>query len=367
MKQKVLISGASFAGLTLAYWLNKFGYQVTVVERGEGLRTGGSPIDVRGQTLDIVMEMGIWEAIKSKEFVHPIEIVDAQNETLATVSINEQEQYMGDIEIHRGDLLEILFGIVPKPEVDIIFSDSITYLTQQENHVEVEFESAAKSNFDFVFGADGTHSLVRTLVFGKESNFKQFFGAYFAFADAGHIATGRPQDTGIIYREVGKQAVIYQFKDTAVAALVFRAPALEWDYRDQEQQKLILKHYFGNNKQWKIPEILDTILQSDNLYFDEVCQIHMPSWTKGRVALVGDAAHAPSFFTGMGTSLAIQGATLLAKALHANNDYHAAFAQYNTSFKPYVENVQAGITRGLQMQLPESEEELEASIRAWSV
>lgn len=367
MKQQVLISGASFAGLTLAYWLNKSGYQVKVVERGESLRTGGSPIDVRGPALDITREMGIWEAIKAREFVHSIEIVDARDETLATVSINKKEEYLGDIEIHRGDLLEILYGIIPQQEVDIVFGDCINTLTQQEDHVEVAFESGGKSKFDFVFGADGTHSQVRTLVFGKEKNFKQFFGVYFAFAEAGHIATGRPRNTGIVYREIGRQVVIYQFKDAANAALIFRAPALDWDYKDQQQHKQLLLQYFGNNHHWKIPEILDTILRSDKLYFDEVCQIHMPTWTKGRVALVGDAAHAPSFFTGMGTSLAIQGATLLAKALQANKDHHTAFASYNDSFRPYVESVQARITRGLQVQLPESEEELAASIKAWSM
>ncbi|MFB6456775.1 FAD-dependent monooxygenase [Chitinophaga sp. Hz27] len=367
MKQQVLISGASFAGLTLAYWLNKFGYQVKVVERGGSLRTGGSPIDVRGQALDIVREMGIWEAIKAKEFVHSIEIVNAQDETLATVSINEKTEYLGDIEIHRGDLLEILYGIIPKNEVDIEFGNSITTLIQHEDRVEVTFENGSKNNFDFVFGADGAHSIVRALVFGKENNFKQFFGAYFAFAEAGHIATGRPRDTGIVYREVGKQVVIYQFKDAANAALIFRAPALDWDHRNQQQQKQLLQQYFGENKHWKVPEILDTVLRTDKLYFDEVCQIHMSTWTKGRVALVGDAAHAPSFFTGMGTSLAMQGATLLAKALHANEDYHTAFYNYNASFRPYVESVQARITHGLKVQLPESEEELEASISAWSM
>ena len=108
------------------------------------------------------------------------------------------------------------------------------------------------------------------------------------------------------------------------------------------------------------------MLHSDNLYFDEACQIHMPTWTNGRVALVGDAAHAPSFFTGMGTSLALLGATLLAKELHANDDYRAAFRKYNETFKPFAESIQSRITRGLKVQLPETEEELHASIMAWS-
>ncbi|KIO78875.1 FAD-binding monooxygenase [Pedobacter lusitanus] len=358
------MSGASFAGLTLAYWLNKFGYQVTVVELGKGLRKGGSPIDVRGKAMDVVKEMGILQKIKAHEFIHTDEIVNAKGETLTSFSVNALEEYRGDIEIHRSDLVEIIFEIVPKDEVEFIFGNSIKTLIQHENRVEISFENGSDSSFDFVFGADGTHSMVRRLVFGAEENFKKFFGVYFAFAKADHIYTGRSGNTGIIYRELGKEAVIYHFKDGANAILMFRAPKLDWNYRNDEQQKQILKEYFGNNTNWKIPDILDSMLHSDNLYFDEASQIHMPTWTKGRVALVGDAAYAPSFFTGMGTSLALEGATLLANELHVSEDYTTAFGKYNETFKPFAESIQARITRGLKVQLPETEEEFQASITA---
>jgi 2-polyprenyl-6-methoxyphenol hydroxylase-like FAD-dependent oxidoreductase len=362
MKKSVLISGASFAGLTLAYWLKEFGYQVTVVEIGKGLRRGGSPIDVRGDALNVVKEMGILEKIKANEFVHTDEIVNDKGETLVTFSLNAQPEYLGDIEIHRGDLVDILYEIVPKNEVEFLFNKSIEALLLREDYVEVTFENGDSRTFDFVFGADGTHSVVRKLAFGDEEKFSHFFGVYFAFAEANNIQTGRPKNTGIIYRGLGKQAAIYQFKNGANVILMFRSPKLNWNYRNREQHKQILKDKFANNTNWKIPEILNAMLHSDDLYFDEVSQIHMPSWTKGRVALVGDAAHAPSFFTGMGTSLALQGATLLAKALHSNDDYQTAFAKYDETHRPFAESVQARISRGLKVHLPETEEELQASI-----
>jgi 2-polyprenyl-6-methoxyphenol hydroxylase-like FAD-dependent oxidoreductase len=366
MKKQVLISGASFAGLTLAHWLNKFGYGVTVVEIGNGLRTSGSPIDVRGEALDIAKEMGIYDQIKANEFVHTDEIVNAQDQTLATFAINTLEEYLGDIEIHRGDLLKIIYDSIPKDEVEIIFQNSISTLIQHEDTVEVSFEKGERKSYDFVFGADGTHSAVRKRAFGPEDEFKKFLGVYFAFAKADQIQTGRPKSTGIVYRELGKQAVIYQFKNGANAILLFRAPKLQWNYRDHDKPKQILREYFAGNTNWKLPIILDAMLLADDLYFDEACQIHMPSWTKGRVALIGDAAYAPSFFTGMGTSLAMRGATLLAKELHANEDYQIAFERYNESFKPFVERIQARVTYGLKVQLPETEEELQASITALS-
>src|SRR5699024_10717294 len=120
------------------------------------------------------------------------------------------------------------------------------------------------------------------LIFGDEENYSKFFGVYFAFTEANNIQTGRSKNTGIIYRELGTQAAIYQFSNATYGILMFRSSKLNWDYRNQEQQKQILKDNLENVTSWKIPEILEAMLHSNNLYFDEVCQIHMPTWSKGR-------------------------------------------------------------------------------------
>src|SRR5690606_4569567 len=167
MKKQVLISGAGFAGLTLAYWLNKFDFDVTVVEYAFGLRRGGSPIDIRGKALDIVQEMGIGDQVKAKEFIHTDEIVNDQGETLVRFSLNKQPEYLGDIEIHRGDLLDIIYDALPKDGVKILFNSSIATLEELDDAVKVVFEDGSIHSFDYVFGADGTHSIVRRLVFGE--------------------------------------------------------------------------------------------------------------------------------------------------------------------------------------------------------
>lgn len=362
MNKQVLISGAGFGGLTLAYWLNKFGYKVTVVEIGKGLRKGGSPIDVRGEALKVAEEMGILRKIKANEFIHTDEIVNAQDETLVRFSLNAQAEYLGDIEIHRDDLLDILFEKVSGKDIKFLFENSIEKLAQKKDNVEVTFKSGENCSFDFVFGADGTHSVVRRLAFGNEKKFSKFFGAYFAFAAANNIQTGRARNTGVLYRELNTTAMIYRFKHTGYAGLIFRSSKRNYDYRNHERHREILLEKFSNNTHWKIPEILENLLHADDLYFDEVSQIHMSDWTKGRIALVGDAAHATSFFTGMGTSLALQGATLLAKELHSNADYKTAFAGYTETYKPFTESIQARISRGLKAQLPETEEELRSAI-----
>lgn len=363
MNQNVLISGASIAGLTLAYWLNKYGCKVTIVEISKGLRRGGSPIDVRADALKVTEEMGILQKIKVKEFIHTDEIVDTNNETLVSFSINDQAEYTGDIEIHRDDLIDILYENLPANEIEFLFENRIKTISQQADNVEIEFKNSGNRSFDFVFGADGTHSAVRKLVFGNEENFSTFFGAYFAGVEAPNIESDKANAGVVMYKEPGRGAALYPFKSAPTAVLFFRSPKLNYDYKNHEQQKQILKDSFQNGA-WKIPKILDAMLQSDNLYFDEVCQIHMASWSKGRVALVGDAAYTASFPTGMGTSLAMQGATILAKQLHASNgDYQSAFSEYYTSYQPFVESIQARIVRGLNWMLPETQQGIEEAIK----
>jgi 2-polyprenyl-6-methoxyphenol hydroxylase-like FAD-dependent oxidoreductase len=353
MKQQVLISGASIAGLTLAYWLNKFGYRVTVVEISKSLRKGGSPIDVRGNALKVAEDMGVLEKIKAKEYLHTDEFVNAANETLVRFSINNLVEYTGDIELLRDDLIDILFENISG--VEFIFDNRIERINQHSDRVDVTFKTGISRSFEYVFGADGTHSSVRKLVFGGD--YYKFFGAYFAFVA---VPSFEKPDAGVVmYQEPGKLAALYSFNDSVNALLVFRSPKLDYDYKNIEQHKQFLKANFKNSS-WKIPAILDTMLASDELYFDEVCQVHMPTWSSGRVALVGDAAHTTSFPTGMGTSLAMEGATILARELRSA-DYQTAFSNYYKSFHPFVESVQSRITRGLDWSVPETEEGIKAA------
>lgn len=170
------------------------------MELGKDLRTGGSPIDVRGEALDIVRDMNIFDQIKDSEFVHTDEVLDAHDQTLATFAINSLPEYLGDIEIHRGDLVKIMYEIIPKNEVEVIFGDSISSLIQHDNRIEVSFEKGKPQVYDFAFGAEGIHSIVRKLIFGAEEDFKKFLGVYFAFANVDQIQTGRTKSTGIVYR-----------------------------------------------------------------------------------------------------------------------------------------------------------------------
>ncbi|NDV44900.1 FAD-dependent monooxygenase [Flagellimonas sediminis] len=352
MDKTVLISGASFAGLTLAYWLNKFGYKVTLVEISSGIRKGGSPIEIRGEALNIVKEMELLEKIRAKRLTVNLNkrMVNAKNETLFSWNHSEGD----DIEIDRDDLLDILEEIIPK-NVEFLYQNRIAIIEQSDETVNVTFKNGENRNFDFVFGADGTHSSVRKMIFGNEDNFSVFFGAYFATCETKEI----PTNEGTIYNEPGRMAGLFPFRDSTQAIVIFRSPKLNYDYKNQTQQKQILRDNLKNSD-WKIPQIVELMLKSENLYFDEICQIKMPSWAINRIALVGDAAYTAGFPTGMGTTLAIQGSATLAKSLYGSRgDYRSAFLNYYESYRPFVDSIQPKIIDGLNFTVPKTQEEID--------
>jgi len=350
MKKRALIAGGSIAGLTMAYWLNRYGYSVTVVEISAGLRKGGASIDIRGEALNVAERIGILDKIKAKKITTSVEFVDAQNKCVAALKNFGEDSSGKDIELNRDDLVEILYQAVTA-SVEYLFGNQIKTIDGDNDKVSVGFENGLKRDFDLVIGADGVHSTVRKLIFGEESLFNQYFGAYFAIMkvdeNLGKLNRGR------IYNLPNKMAAT---SDQGNSMLLFRSPKLNYNYRNDTEYKKVLTENFADCG-WEIPAILTAMTQAENLYFDELCQIKMQSWTKGRIALIGDAAHCSGFPTGMGASLSMQGATLLADELKASDgDHSLAFSKYNNAFHPLVEAIQATITAGLNFLVPETEE-----------
>ncbi|NHN25269.1 FAD-binding monooxygenase [Flavobacterium jejuense] len=359
-KKSVLISGASIAGLTMAYWMKRYGYKVTVVEIGVAPRMGGSPIDVRGDSLDTAKRMGIFDAIKAARLTMGLEFLNGKGEVEGKIKVNELGAIRPgeDTEIRRDDLVNILYSTV-KEGVEYKFSNRITLLNQDEEKVEVTFKDGTSETYDFVFGADGIHSGVRNLVFGKEEQYSHFLNFYY---------TGFPVDVslgkknyGQVYTTTKGFAVIYHYSDVfADGFIAFKSSEnISFDYKDTEAQKQIVLDNFKETG-WKVTELKEALVKANHFYFDQGCQIKMETWTNGRVALIGDAGYAPAFPTGMGSTLAMQGATTLADALAENEDYKIAFQKYNEMFRPTVDALQATVYNGLSFLLPETQETIDA-------
>ncbi|MCW3106193.1 MAG: monooxygenase FAD-binding protein [Segetibacter sp.] len=356
-EKKVLVSGASFAGLSTAYWMNKSGYKVTVVEIGNHLKMGGSPVDIKGSTVDIVKRMGLFEQIKANRLnLESTEFKNADDVTESIRILKQPGEELPDdeFEIERDTLLNMLFDTV-KNDVEFIFNNSITALNETTDNIEVTFKNGSQSTYDLVFGCDGIHSAVRKLWFGSEAEYSHFLGQYFFITIVNKLLI--KQNTLQIYSVTDKGVMLNAYNNKTDIVLSFRSEKeISYDYRDKEQQrKIVLEQFAG--KGWRTAELLEEVQHSEIFYFDKFCQIKMPSWTKSRVALVGDAGYCASPGAGMGGSLAIIGATALADALAKHNhNYELAFKHYNKELRPFIEEVQTEAVNMLEYLLPKTED-----------
>lgn len=356
--KKVLVSGASFAGLSTAYWMNKLGYKVTVVEIGNGLKKGGTPVNIEQNTVDIVKRMGLFDSIKANRIaMEMLEFKNVDDVTEGSMVLRTADEDLPDdaFEIERDVLLNMLFDTV-QHEVEFIFNNSIIALNETRDAIEVTFKDGSQQAFDLVFGCDGIHSIVRKIWFGHEAEYAHFLEQYFSITIVNKLLI--KENTTQFYNVPNKGVMLNAYNGKTDIIFCFRSEKeIPYDYRNEEQQrKIILEQFAGGN--WRTPELLDEMMNSKTFYFDKLCQIKMPFWTKGRVALVGDAGYCASPAAGRGGSLAIDGAAALADAFQKHNgNFELAFQEYNQSFRPFIESVQAEAVRmGLESLVPRTEE-----------
>jgi 2-polyprenyl-6-methoxyphenol hydroxylase-like FAD-dependent oxidoreductase len=356
----VLISGASFAGLATAWWMNKLGYSVTVVEVAPSLRKGGTPVDIRESVVDVVRRMGLLESIKAGSLPpRPTEFLNPDGSALAHMPTETEDAWddAAGWEIERDTLLDMLFDRVDA-DAEFIFNDSIVSVEETADHVTVTFASGGRRSFSLLLGCDGTRSAVRRMCFGEDSAFLVFLENYFSLTIVDKLLI--PENTAQMFSVPKKTIMINAYNGKTDIAFSFFAPQeIAYDRRDREQQKQMIRNHFASEG-WRTNELLAEMDRCNDFYFDKLCQIRMPAWSKGRVALVGDAGYCPSPAAGMGGSMALLGAAALADALERHpDDFAEAFQEYDRSLRPVVEQIQANAVEiGMKMFLPTTEEEL---------
>jgi 2-polyprenyl-6-methoxyphenol hydroxylase-like FAD-dependent oxidoreductase len=350
---KVLICGAGIAGLALARRLATLGDEVVLLEHSPRPREEGYMIDFFGPGYDAAEAMGLLPAIH--QVTYPVEeasFVDQRGRRRAGLPYGLLRTALDGrlCSLMRPDLEKVLRDSLPT-DVDLRFDSTLVGVEDRGNRVVVTLDDDATLEGDLLVGADGIHSTVRRLVFGEESKFLRYLGfhtAAFVF-DAPRIraaSDGRFILTDTIDREMG----FYRLRDGRVATFaVHRAPdpAVPDDPRGA-----VRDGYRGLG--WVVPDALEQCPPSEEVYYDQVAQIEMPSWSTGRVTLVGDACYAVSLLAGQGASLGIAGAYVLAVQLHAAPSVERALAEYERLWRPVVQEKQKSGRATARWFLPQS-------------
>lgn len=342
----VLISGAGIAGPTLAYWLRAGGYAPTLVERAPALRSGGYVIDFWGLGYDIAERMGLLPAIERAGYhVKEMRIVDDHGRRIAGFGTDVFDELTGGryVTLARSDLSRLLYGTVCDG-IETIFDEEIVALEQQPDGIDVRLRRVGERRFDLVVGADGLHSQVRRLVFGPTETFERHLGySVAAFEVRGYRR--RDENVYLMHNRPGRMIGRFALHDDRTLFLLVFQDDADYGPASLAEQKKKLRDLYRDVR-WECPDILHELDCADELYCDRVSQIRMDGWSRGRVALIGDAAFCVSLAAGQGSALAMISAYVLAGELaRANGRYDEAFGSYEARLRDFIGAKQRGAER----------------------
>ena len=341
LNKNILISGAGISGLTLAYWLQEYGFEPTVIEKRPNLNDRGYMIDFYGSGFDVAERMGIIAALQLKSAQYPIakvEFVDRNGKPRATLDVKKFREVLNQryLPLMRGDLEAVIHESV-RHKGSIRFGTNIRRLEARDEAVGVEFADGTTETFDLVIGAGGIHSVVRKLLWGDESQFSHYLGFYVACSVIDNFFD--TADTFLGHFEPNLQASVYSIGQNKLATFfAFRSDKLG-DHTREEQKELLAKKLDGVG--WVIPQLLEGTRRAADFFFDAAAQLQLDNWYEDRVALVGDACQCLTLLAGQGASIGMAGAYLLAEELHkAGGDHRVAFPAYQERLKPEIDRRQ---------------------------
>lgn len=353
-QRTVLISGASIAGPALAFWLHRAGFRTVIVERAPELRLGGQNVDIRGAGREVTRRMGIEDEIRAATTGEVgMRFVDDHDHTKAEFPAGTSDSAgpTAEIEILRGDLARLLVNRT-SDNTEYVYGNFITGLRETADRVVVSFERGEDRTVDLVVAADGIRSRTRSILFGDEPKVREL-GLYMAYLTIPRASTDSAWARW--YSAPGSRTILLRpdAVGTTRAALSFLSGPRGYERMDAVAQKIVLRHVFADAG-WEAGRVLKALDNSTDMYFESVGQVLAPRWSRGRVALVGDAAYCASPISGMGTSLALVGAYVLAGELARRSDHRAAFASYERIMRPYVTQAQKLLPGTPRLALPKS-------------
>ncbi|CAN9105165.1 unnamed protein product [Alternaria alternata] len=374
----ILINGSGIAGPVTAYWLHRFmpTCQITILERAPEPRLGGQAVDLRSSCLPIVKKMGVLEKVKEKtttevgmQFVYR----DGQRRaTFEATGEEERQSATSEYEILRGDMARIVYELTKNnPQITYIFDEMAIEVQQDESKdgkALVTFKNGKlpPTEFDIVIGADGQMSRTRRMVFGHGPNNDDYLyrlGQYSAL----FTMPRDPTDTQYAQWYNASRGRLFllrpdQYGTTRAYLAVTDANLSRFDELDkllkkgtrEEQQAWFEKEFEGAG--WQTERCIREMKKADDFYMQQIAQVKMDTWHKGRVALVGDAAYCPSPISGVGTGAAIVGAYVLAGEISRNQeDIPTALANYERVAREYVDKAQKLIPGAPQIANPQTE------------
>lgn len=340
MEQRTaIVSGASIAGLSVAYWLRRTGWQVTVVERADSFRDGGQNVDVRGVARDVLRRMGLFDAVKAKNTTETgTVLVDADGKVTAELPSEGTDGATAELEVLRGDLARVVLDHLPDG-VDFVYGQTITAVEDRGDAVTVRLADGRALDADLLVVAEGVRSSTRRLLFPGDDVEERDLDVTMVFGTIPR--TDGDDDRWRWHNSVGgRQVHLRPDPYGTIRAILAYSPGGDLlGLTRAEMLTAVRERYDGAG--WEAPRILEALETSDDVYVDQLQQVRMQAWHRGRVVMAGDAAWCVTPMGGGGASLALTaGYVLAAELAAAPDDQPGALIAYERWMRPLVDDVQ---------------------------
>lgn len=346
MSAKILIQGAGIAGLAAAWWLKQRGFAPTIVEKAPDLRCDGFVLSLGGSGYRIAGQMGILEGVEAKGVeLGRTQFRDSQGRDVLLIDHRKHLRQTNLLPVCRDDLVMALHRALGD-QVPIRFSTQVHTLQQRDDGVEVWFDNHEHERFDFVVAADGCFSSLRQRYFASDEECLKSLG-YSAAAFTLQGQSARVEERHVSFSEPGYTVELYGMRKDLLAAL-FVWQDSEGSRVPREQRAAWLQEVFSHAHQ-DIQAALAA--RPDGFYLDHLMQVNLPTWHKGRLVLLGDAAHCLTLASGRGASMALTGAWLLAEELARSYDVNA-LSRYEARLRPDIDILQALAPRMANWYVP---------------
>ncbi|MDP4333668.1 FAD-dependent monooxygenase [Curtobacterium sp. A7_M15] len=346
MEQRAaIVSGASIAGLSVAYWLRRTGWRVTVVERADSFRDGGQNVDVRGVARDVLRRMGIFDAVKAKNTTETgTVLVDSLGKVTAELPSDGTDGATAELEVLRGDLARVVLDHLPEG-VEFVYGQSIVAVDDRDDAVTVRLSDGRTLDADLLVVAEGVRSSTRRLLFTGDEVEERDLDVTMVFGTIPR--TDGDDDRWRWHNAVGgRQVHLRPDPYGTIRAILAYSPGGDLLGRPRPEMLAAVRERY-DGAAWEAPRILDALETSDDVYVDQLQQVRMRTWHRGRVVMAGDAAWCVTPMGGGGASLALTAGYVLAAELAASaDDQPAALTAYETWMRPLVDDVQQ-LPRGI--------------------
>lgn len=357
--RRALVVGLGISGIATAIRLHKLGWEPVLIERAPERRKGGYFIGLFGTGKASARRLGVLDTL-----------VDRDSPRMATYELdraNHRTPGMSFVDVPgkplpllRGDVENALFAALPG-DVEIRFATVPSRIEQDAHGADVTLThtpsgTSTTERFDLVVGADGMRSTVRKLVFGPHEDFLHPLHYMIAACVLRRPVEGFATHEGLVLAEAGRSAWVFPFGNHNPTVLFsYRTEDVAAEFRGRPIDAL--RRAFGPEQPGSVlSHLLEEFAASEEYLFDSTHHVRMPSWHKGRVVLVGDAAWCLTLYSGMGASMGMAGGELLGDMLEKHpGDLEGALSAWERKLRPFIEELQRGSLKSRQFFTPANE------------